>query len=376
MPHVSLAIDVGGTTTRFAVAEDGLLACDVVSVPTPSPRVGATDTANRTFDLVALHAERLRDRRSDHRIDAIGVAFGAVMTNAGVIRNASILWLKPAIGLDVFNALQDRMPWAPVTAVNDIAAAAWHYRQLGRFAYVTVSTGIAIKIFDDSLSGARKLMLDPDWLGGESGHCIVNPAVFDAVPGGAATALRLGQAAAAGDRAARAELERLALPWCECGAVADLCAYASGPGTVRAAASRARRHPTEYAGSVLELTASDPNAIDEFALAKAAARNDVFTAGVLRNATRPLAARILQICADLGLSRTVIAGGFAHGIGTPWFDALRANLAEFMVDAGWFTSWTPRQRAELLVVPPDTDIAPLGGVAAMLFDTAVPSIQF
>ncbi|MEJ3745889.1 ROK family protein [Actinomycetes bacterium KLBMP 9797] len=386
--HVAIVIDVGGTTTRLAVAEDGRLTGTVLRVPTPSPRLGGAQSGSRTppgasaaqrpgpflagpaeplFDLVAAHANRLRDALPDRRVDAVGVALGAVVTSAGVVRNASTLWLAPSTGLDVAAALRDRLPWAPVTVVNDVAAAPWHYRELGRFIYATISTGVALKVFDAGLPGRHKVLLDPEWLGGESGHSIVDPTALDAVPGGAAAALRLGRAAAGGDPGARAELDRLDLPWCECGAVGDLCAYASGPGTIRVAATRARRDPDRFAGSVLaELTGSDPDRIDGRALAGAAARGDAFTAAVLHRVTRPLAARLLQLCADLGLSRTVIAGGFAHGVGAPWFDALRSNVDELMVDAGWFTGWTAARRAGLLGFPPGTDDAPLAGLAALL----------
>ncbi|GLH95281.1 ROK family protein [Phytohabitans aurantiacus] len=366
-PHVAIVVDAGGTTTRLSLAENGRLTGAVLRVPTPSPRLGVTKPAGPLLDLVAEHANRLRDAAPDRRVDAIGVALGAVVTSAGVVRNASTLWLAPATGLDLAAALRDRLPWAPVTVVNDVAAAPWHYRELGRFIYATISTGVALKVFDAGLPGTRKVLLDPDWLGGESGHSIVDPTVLDAVPGGAAAALRLGRAAAGGDPDARAELDRLDLPWCECGAVGDLCAYASGPGTVRVAAMRARRDPDRFAGSVLaELSGSDPGRIDARALAAAAARGDSFTAAVLHRVTRPLAARLLQLCADLGLSRAVIAGGFAYGVGAPWFDALRSNLDDLMVDAGWFTGWTAERRAGLLVCPPDTDDAPLAGLAALL----------
>ncbi len=368
--HVAVVVDVGGTTTRVAVAEDGRLTGTIRRGPTPSPRTGVADPVDALLDLIAEHSDRLRAALPDRHVDAIGVAFGAVVTNAGVVRNASMLWLAPSTGVDVAAGLRARLPWAPVTVVNDVAAAPWHYRQLGRFVYATVSTGLAFKVFDADLPGTRKVLLDADWLGGESGHVVVESTALDAVPGGVAAALRLGRAAAGGDPDARAELDRLDLPWCECGAVADLCGYASGPGTVRLAASRARRSPESFAGSVLAgLTRADPDRIDGPALAAAAARDDAFTTAVLHRATRPLATRLLQVCADLGLDRAVIAGGFAHGIGAPWFDALRDNVAELMMDAGWFTGWTAQRRAALLEFPPDTDDAPLGGLAALLAES-------
>jgi threonine dehydrogenase-like Zn-dependent dehydrogenase/predicted NBD/HSP70 family sugar kinase len=365
---ITIVVDVGGTTTRLALAENGQLTGPPLRVPTPSPRIGVAEPAGPLLDLIAEHVGRLRTTLPGGRVDAIGVALGAVVTKAGVMRNASTLWLTPATGLDVAAALRERLPGVPVTVVNDVAAAPWHYQDLGRFVYATISTGVAIKVFDATLPGSSKVLLDPDWLGGESGHTVVEPSALDAVPGGAAAAFRLGRAAAAGDPRARAELERLDLPWCECGGVADLCAYASGPGSIRVAAAQARRSPA-FAGSVLaELAGADPDRIDGRLLAAAAARGDAFTAAVLARVTRPLAARLLHLCSDVGVDRVVIAGGFAHGVGTPWFDALRANVDDLLIDSGWFTGWTAQRRADLLVRPPDTDDAPLAGMAKLLAD--------
>jgi threonine dehydrogenase-like Zn-dependent dehydrogenase/predicted NBD/HSP70 family sugar kinase len=357
----AVVVDVGGTSTRVGLARDGRVVGQVLQMPTPSPRTGtpAARARDELMDLIAEHAQQLRAK---HRAEVVGVAFGAVVTTSGVVRNASVLWLEPSTGFDVAGALRARLPWASVRVLNDVSAAAWHYRALGRFALVTVSTGVAIKVFDAGLPWEKRLVLDADGVGGEAGHTVVDPAAA-----GRPGARELGRAAAAGDRAAAAELERLGLPWCECGAVADLCSFTSGPAVIRAAAAWARRRPELFAGSVLaELTSGDPSAIDAAALAAAAAPDDAFTGVVLCRATRPLAARLLQVCADLGLRKVVVVGGFATGVGQPWLRSLRRNLGELIVDAGWFTGWTTADLDELVTLPPDAPDAPLAGMAAYL----------
>ncbi|MEE6260232.1 ROK family protein [Plantactinospora sonchi] len=366
-----IVVDVGGTRTRLALAERGRLVGEVVRFDTPHrrdhPGFPLDQIRADLLDRLAAEADRLhraagsRDRRD------LGVAFGAVVTVDGEVRDASVLWQAQSAGFDVRAALARRLPWARVTVLNDVAAAAWHYRRLGRFALVTVSTGVAVKVFDDSLPGTAKVLADPAGLGGEIGHVPVEAGRLDTVPGGPVGAAWLGRAATAGDRAAQEELARLDLPWCDCGAVADLCAYASGPAVVRAAIRRAQRPNRGFAGSALHrLVGGEPARITTRTLAEAARHNDPFTLDVLRTATRPLAVVLLQVCAQLGLRTVVVVGGFAHGVGGPWFAALRGWLAELAVDAGWFQGWTTADRTGLLHVPDDPELATLAGMAGYL----------
>ncbi|GAA3755347.1 hypothetical protein GCM10022225_45130 [Plantactinospora mayteni] len=367
----SVVVDVGGTWTRLALAEAGRLVGEVVRFATPSrrgrPDVPLATVRDGLLDRIAEEADRLHRAAEPTGRRELGVAFGAVVTAEGVVRDASVLWQARSTGYDVRAALRARLPWARVTVLNDVAAAAWHYRRLGRFALLTVSTGVAVKVFDDRLPGTAKVLADPAGLGGEIGHVPVEPSRLDTVPGGPAGAARLGRAAAAGDRAAREQLAGLDLPWCDCGAVADLCAYSSGPGVLRAAVRRARRDPADFAGSVLHrLVGGDPDRIDGRALADAARTGDAFVTDLLHAATRHLAVALLQVCAQLGLRSVVVVGGFAHGVGVPWFAALRGWLAEFCVDAGWFSGWTAAERDGLLHVPEDADHATLAGMAGYL----------
>lgn len=366
MSDMIIAADVGGTSTRIAAVRDGALAGEMVRFGTPSPRREAALTpaqaAAATLDQLASEVTLLW-RRTGGPAPLVAVALGAVVDTAGVVRNASTLWLAPLTGLDVRAELSRRLPWATVVILNDISAAAWHYRAHGRFALVTVSTGVAIKVFDAGHPDG--LLLDPAGIGGEGGHAPSDLGCLDSLPGGAPAARALGQAAAAGDTGTRELLGELGVPWCECGGLADLCSFASGPATVRAAVRAARAAPAGFAASVLHSIADgDAASVDASMIADAARRGDPFTLAVIAAAVRPLAVRLLTLAADVGLRKVLVVGGFAHGVGEPWFAALREALAGLAVDSGWFTGWRAGDFRSFLVVPDDEATCVLLGIAA------------
>ncbi|WP_198348226.1 ROK family protein [Plantactinospora sp. KBS50] len=323
---------MGGTTTRVGVWADGGLRPGITRFATP----GDPDT-----HLDAVAAAVTGTRAANPGITAVGVAVGATVDATGTVRNASMMWRRPHTGLDLAGALRQRLPWARITVRNDIAAAAWRYRRLGRYALVTISTGVAVKVFDDRLPTPYKLVEDPDGLGGEVGHVPVRPPGRDH--------RRLGAAAAAGDPAARRRLAELDLPWCECGNVDDLCSHASGPAAARAAL-RAGGGP-----------------VGTRDIAAAARTGDPFVLDLLRTLTRPLALYLLQLSAQLGLRRMVVMGGFAHGVGEPWFAALRANLGDLLPSGAWFTGWTGADLDALVTPSLDGDDS-LAGIGCLLAD--------
>lgn len=351
--RASIVVDMGGTTTRIGVYAAGRLTADTVRFATPKPVDGGS-VRERHLDLIAAEVERMRKRHPDPDITEVGVAVGATVDSRGLVRNAALLWNEPSTGFDLGAALTRRLDWARVTVCNDIAAAAWRYRDLGRYALLTVSTGVAVKVFDDRLPFAAKLLLDDEGLGGEIGHVRVDPERE-------APHRTLGRSAAAGDRAARAALDEAGLPWCECGTVGDLCAHASGPASVRAATALARNDPESWHGSGLAaLAEGDPEKITAPGIAAAARTGDPFTRRVLRGATRTLAAQILQLSAALGLRTFVVMGGFANGVGEPWFAELRANLRDLLPAGGWFTGWGDAEVKALIRPSRDRDDSLVG----------------
>ncbi|MEJ3744881.1 ROK family protein [Actinomycetes bacterium KLBMP 9797] len=328
----SICVDMGGTTTRIGVCAGGRLLPGTVRFATPKPPPGGSIRTEH-LDRIADAVRRVRTAAPGPAYD-VGLAVGATIDGAGRIRNASMLWHEPSGGFDLAAALTARLPWARVTVANDIAAAAWRYRPLGRFGLVTVSTGVAVKVFDDALPFDRKLLLDDDGLGGEVGHVRVDPP---------------------------AELDGVGTPWCECGNVGDLCSYVSGPATARLAALLATAWPERWRGSKLHaLSDGVPDRVTSHHLAQVAGTGDEFATAVLRVSTRPLAGQLLHTSALLGLRRFVVMGGFANGVGAPWFAALRANLGELLPRGGWFTGWTADDLDALVRPSHDGDDSLLG----------------
>lgn len=349
----AIVVDMGGTSTRLGAYHGDRTLTGVVRFATPKGNAdqhGNRSARERHLDQVAAEADRLhRTLGADGRRE-VGVAVGATVDASGHIRNAATLWGEPSTGFDLLGALRDRLPWADVAISNDIAAAAWRYAELGRFGLVTVSTGIAVKIFDDTLPFASKLLQDADGLGGEIGHALLHsPGVPDSPPDSAPDGVPDGA------------------PRCECGNAGDLCSYTSGPATARAAIAAARRLPAQWRASALyALCGGAPEQITTHALAQAARLGDDFATRVIRLSTRPLAALILQLSAQLGLRNFVVMGGFAHGVGEPWFSALRAGLRDLLPGGGWFTGWTEEDLAWLAIPSAGDDNDSLAGMGAYL----------
>ncbi|MFY1583740.1 ROK family protein [Micromonospora sp. WMMD734] len=327
-----ICVDMGGTTTRIGAFAGGRRLTEVARFATPKPSPGGS-IRDEHLDRIAGAVTRLRDA-TPGQLREVGIAVGATVDATGRIRNASMLWHESSEGFDLCGALATRLPWATITVANDIAAAAWRYRALGRFGLVTVSTGVAVKVFDDALPVDRKLLLDADGLGGEVGHVRVDP------PAG---------------------LLGAGTPWCECGNTSDLCSYVSGPATMRLVALLAGAWPQRWRDSKLSACAGGvPEHLTSRDLARVAGSGDEFSAAVLRVSTRPLAAQLLHMSALLGLRRFVVMGGFANGVGTPWYAALRANLDELLPQGGWFTGWSAADVAALVCPSQDDDDSLLG----------------
>ncbi|MFY1701882.1 ROK family protein [Micromonospora sp. WMMA1923] len=331
----SICVDMGGTTTRIGVCAEGRLLPGTVRFATPKPVAGSS-IRDAHLDRIAEAVSRVRSA-TPVPTRAVGLAVGATVAATGRIRNAAMLWHEPSEGFDLAAAVAARLPWADITVANDIAAATWRYRALGRFGLVTVSTGVAVKVFDDALPFDRKLLVDDQGLGGEVGHVRVDPP---------------------------AELAGVGTPWCECGNTGDLCSYASGPATMRLVALLATAWPRRWRDSKLAVLAEGvPERLTSRDLAQVAGAGDEFAAAVLRVSTRPLATQLLHTSALLGLRRFVVMGGFANGVGMPWYTALRANLGELLPQGGWFTGWTAEDLDALVRPSVDGDDSLLGMAA-------------
>ncbi|MEI2579657.1 ROK family protein [Scytonema sp. PRP1] len=394
IPYV-IVVDVGGTSTRLGIlSPSGELLDDINQFPTPGafllPQESLSVLQQMLVDRLIGEICALRQRHPQLNLSFVGVSFGAVITHQGIVENASILWHQPARGFDIAEELRSRLPNTEIWVVNDVSAMAWRYQQHSRFVLFTVSTGVASKVFNQALNTKEKLELDDGGLGGEIGHVVVAPERVQAalkyardrakdeparyqnsmvaqLAGESITATDLGTAALRGDSFALEVLEAVNVPFCECGNLADLCAYTSGPAVTRMA-QRVSRYETErfQKSRLAELCAEQPEAIDTRAIALAAQDGDPLTWEILDQSTFYLGLSILQICASLGLDRVFISGGFANGVGTPYFQSLHRNLSQLMHPSGFFTGWTQEQLKALIQPCPDYYHDALIGVGLMV----------
>ncbi len=273
-PHV-IVLDVGATYLRVGVlGPHGLLLHEPARILTPSKQSHPQDTLARLQERLVETLIReigiARIRHVDLSLEEIGISFGAVVTTEGIVQNASILWNSSAQGYDFENALLERLPGVRLTTLNDFSAAAWWYKDEGRFCLITVSSGLSNKVFNPDLCALDKLDLDAAGLGGEMGHVIVEPRAVDVlvrhtmlqatahpedfrrsqlhiyVHGNVRKidARYLGMAVKERDYFAVRLLEEADIPYCSCGNLADLCPYSSGRGTLRYAQRLAARGVT------------------------------------------------------------------------------------------------------------------------------------
>lgn len=370
VPYV-IVLDVGATNFRIGVmTPKGNLLNTPVTYPTPGPQQYPKADLGELQALLVEHIIRavneVTDRYPHIYMKHVGISFGAVVSNEGVVENASILWRRSAKGFNLKRALEEKMPSMAYTVVNDVSAAAWRYKEEERFYVITVSTGLGNKVFTMDSTNPFRIDIDRQGLGGEMGHVVVDPVAAakavelaqemasqngDIFAGSLLgkyakntvsniTVTFLGQAVNARDDFALRILEEAGVPYCECGNIADLCSYSSGPGTLQIVQMMARAMPDEFGKSELARHAKgSPRNITTQHIAAAAQVGDTFTLRALDKTTAYLAHRILQLSADLGLGKFIIIGGFAVGVGEPYLRALQDNLVRLCHSSGFFTEW-------------------------------------
>ncbi|MCJ1442734.1 MAG: hypothetical protein MMC23_003231 [Stictis urceolatum] len=356
-----IVLDVGATYLRIGVADANGLRGQPVRVPSPTKQSFPEDTLEmlqeRLIETLVYGIGSVRVSYGNRSITEIGISFGAVITREGVIVDASVLWGVPARGFDLKRALTKRLPGLQFTILNDISAAAWRYKDEGRFCLITVSSGLSNKVFNPDLCDLSRLDLDAAGVGGEMGHVVVEPRAVDAlvrstileaaaqpadfrgsrlsayVNGDAQniTARHLAMAAREGDELALRLLEKSDVPSCACGNLADLCSYSSGRGALRRAQILAAREDHGIASQ--EVT-------DKW-LQQAITAGHPLALKVLRDATYPLALRVLQLAADIGLDKFILVGGFITKMGQKaYLQALQHHLVRFYYNSAFFGDWT------------------------------------
>ena len=265
-----LVVDIGASSLRLGVLKPGgHLSEDLIRIPTPGKQLYPQDLLGtlqeRLLQTVSKEINSLFARNRQARIDCIGVAFGAVVTNNGTVQDASVLWGEPAQGFNIKHALEQYLPGFPIVVLNDVSAAAWRYQQQGRFCLITVSSGLSNKVFNTELKNIDRLDIDSEGLCGEMGHVVVesrkvdelvqvsiqqarirlgeynNSLLHSCTYGNVEeiSARTLGLAALSNDEFTLKLLSEADIPCCACGNLADLCAYSSGRAAIQYAKQQA-----------------------------------------------------------------------------------------------------------------------------------------
>ncbi|KAM0813229.1 putative 3-dehydroquinate synthase [Seiridium cardinale] len=359
-PYV-IVVDVGATYLRFGITSPlGQLIGDTKRIATPSKQSHPQDKPpklqERLLEAIIQGIRLVRAEYADISLEEVGISFGAVITCEGVIEDASILWNDRCRGYDFRSSLLERLPDVRLTILNDISAAAWRYKDEGRFCLITVSSGLSNKVFNPDLDVLNKLDIGTAGIGGEMGHVTVEPRAVDALVQRAISqaishpeefqcsvlatlvnrdvtkinARYLGMAAREQDNFALRLLEEADIPYCACGSLADLCSYSSG----RAAILRARSLASRVNYNVR------PEDITDGWLQQAIAAGHPLGLKVLHDSTYPLALRILQLAADIGLDKFIIVGGFALRTAKgAYLASLQDQLVSFNPQSAFFSGW-------------------------------------
>ncbi|KAF3911017.1 hypothetical protein AA313_de0202557 [Arthrobotrys entomopaga] len=377
-PHV-IVVDVGGTYLRIGImGPGGILPQETRKYLSPSkqkyPRDSLSVLQGRLLEMLAREIGSFTARRTDLLLKEVGIAFGAVVTNEGIVQDASILWGDSARGYNLAKVLLERLPGMRLKILNDVSAAAWRYKDEGRFCLITVSSGLSNKVYNANLNTLERLDLDTAGVGGEMGHVVVEPRAVDKLVEQAKShatgrpdefkasklyghvngdikeinARNLGMAAQEEDNFALGLLEEAEMPYCPCGNIADLCSYSSGRGVLRRAKSLAARQ--KHHGIA-------PDNITDSWLQHAISVDHPIALKVLDDSTYYLALRILQLAADLGLDKFIIVGGFPNrtaGNGI-YLKMLQQHLAHLCHGSAFFRGWSKDRVCNLVKLGVDDD---------------------
>ncbi|MCA8958489.1 MAG: ROK family protein [Planctomycetes bacterium] len=299
-----LVFDIGGTTFRSALAmPDGTLARRSARPAIGFRQHPGWSPDRLQTDLVAWLCTEAA--RLDHAAEGLpaAVSMGAALNgNSGYVFDSGPLWGVTEGGFDLPGVLRARDPGRSWIVVNDVTAALLRYAHEllperarradpGRMALITVSSGIAARVFD-FVRG--RLPVDPEFgLQGEIGHLAVR-CTFESLP------------------------VHLA---CECGGADHLNAFASGRG-LAALLEHLAAHAEDFGASDLARGARDAPA-----LLGAAAAGDDLARRVLAAGLRPLAEVLVgMLTHDPELDPIVLVGGVALSPGGAFLDVLCAEL--------------------------------------------------
>jgi 3-dehydroquinate synthetase/predicted NBD/HSP70 family sugar kinase len=338
-----ITFDIGGTSFRSALLTcEGRLA-GVQRIPSMNCRsMPGRSAADIVGEIAAYIAKTVKSfwlsPAFEGRHPAIAISMGAALNaHTGKILGSGPILGEDATSFDLDRVLEQHLPDASITIVNDVTASLIAHSQLPRFrrarrlALITVSTGIASRVLNCSVP---HVPVDPVMgTQGEIGHHRVPFSLA-----GRSLSLK-----------------------CDCGGVDHMNAFASGNGIKRVLDQVREIFPQEFCTSDLNndgLAADLPLNV----LADALANGDALSKQILKAITLPVAEAIKwHFMLDPEIDKLILTGGVCFLLRDFYLSSVLENLSAcefYPLASGGESFWADR-----VVLGPVSDNAGLMGAA-------------
>jgi predicted NBD/HSP70 family sugar kinase len=264
-----LAINIGGTTTKWAIVESHTLT-DFTITETSSARNFAA------FRDLLLHIAG----RTPAHLNRVAIGFPGPISSTGKLSTACTLMPgQNLLDLNLCDEVNAVWPGAHVNIINDVSAYGHFLLQEGYtdFCVINIGSGIGSKVYMHGIE-----MLGPNGRGGEIGHW--------------------------SDLSVPSDLK------CDCGGNRHVGAISSGRGVLQYARLRAALDPVRYIKSHMSLLAPQHDILNEFQFVDAVYAEDPFALEILSDAMIPLARAAALIHLAVGCERFFLVGGFAAAL--------------------------------------------------------------
>lgn len=295
-----IVFDIGGTTSRSSLYQDGKLIDNIARVPTK------TLYSDPKLTVSELQAELLKNlitqvgnfKKRFPQISKVTVAIaGPVLDNSTVVAAPSI-WDNPGINFPLKKKLESEIADIDVFVANDLTAATERYAQqeenkaIDYFALITISTGVGVKIFDVK---NQTVTFEPTSLAEEIGHREFTTS--------------------------GSEID------CDCGGKNHLNVLSSGRGLERQLRLYAKQNSPEFQKSSLAKLGVPTEKLTIYQFSKAVKAGDFFACELLSRSTLPLVETIFDLY-QKKVRKFIIVGGFALNLGETYLATLTNNVGK------------------------------------------------